>query len=75
MSDYVAHAVVKSCATLHSDVHVFVDGQPTSNQTHRTLRGLQPSYESTHQGVHKRGFVGLCGLVQTPEEEFLYRRI
>ena len=43
--------------------HVFVDGHPTSNQAHRILCGMQPSYESTYQKVYKANFVGLRGLV------------
>ena len=66
MGDCVVHAVVKSCVALHNDVHLLVDGHPTSNQAHRTLRGLQPSYESTYQEVHKADFERLRSLVQTP---------
>ena len=33
---------------------------------HRTLHGLQPSYESTYQEVRKANFERLRGLVQTP---------
>ena len=66
MGNCVSHDVVKSCAALHSDGHILADGHPTSNQTQRTFRGLQPSYESTYQKVHKPNFEGLLGLVQTP---------
>ena len=66
MGDCVTHTVVKSCAALHNDVHLLADGHPTSNQTHGTLCGLQPSYESTYKKVHKANFERLRGLVQTP---------
>ncbi len=52
--------------------HYLADGHPTSYQAHRTLRGLQPSYESTYEKVHKPSFVRLRGLVQTPEPDFFH---
>ena len=61
MGDYVAQTVVKSCVALHINVHLLVDGHPTSNQAHRTLRGLQPSYKSTYQEVQKTNFERLRG--------------
>ena len=58
--------LVKSCVALYS-AHLLAYGHPTSDQTHCTLRGLEPSYESTYQEVHKANFQQLHGLVQTPE--------
>ena len=69
MGDCVAHAVVKSCVALHNDVHLLADGHPTSDQIHCTFCGLEPSYESTYQDVHKADFQRLRGLVQTPEPD------
>ena len=31
MGDCVTHAVVKSCAAFHNDVHLLADGHPTSH--------------------------------------------
>ena len=67
MGNCVTYAVVKSCVALHNNVHLLADGHPTSDQAHCTLHGLEPSYESTYQEVHKANFQRLCGLVQTPE--------
>ena len=67
MDECVIHAVDKLGATLHSDVHLLADGHPTSNQAHCTLRGLELSYESTYQEVHKANFEQLRGLLHTPE--------
>jgi len=72
MGNCVSHVVVKSCVALYNNVHIFVDDHPTSNQAHRTLPGLQPSYESTYQKVHKPNFVGLRALVQTPRTIFFH---
>ena len=67
MRDYVTDVVVKSCVASHNDVHLLADGHPTSNQAHCTFYGLEPSYKSTYQEVHKADFEWLRGLVQTPK--------
>jgi hypothetical protein len=67
MGECVTDAVVQSCAALHTDLHLILDGHLASQRPPRMSRGLEPSYESTYQEVHKADFERLRNLVQTPE--------
>ena len=66
MGDYVTDAVVKSCVDLQRDLHLPPDGHPSFKPTHCLSHGLEPSYESTYQEVHKAKVERLRSSVQTP---------
>jgi hypothetical protein len=67
MGDCVTDAVVQSCGALHTHKYLPPDGHLASHQPPRMSPGLEPSYESTYQEVHKADFERLHSLVQTPQ--------
>ena len=56
-----------SYAELLSQVHVVIDGNHGNEQSNRMPLGVDPSYESTYQEVHKQDLERLRNCVQKPE--------
>ena len=67
MGECVCDALVQCSTALHTDAQLLPHDHVASQRPPRVPRGLEPSYESTYQEVHKADLERLRGLVQTPE--------
>jgi len=67
MGECVTDAVAQSCGTLHTDLQLIPHGKFVSQRPPRMSNGLEPSYESAYQEVHKADFERLRSLLQSPE--------
>ena len=68
MGDCVCDAVVESSSALDTHAHLLSHEHVASQRPPCMPSGLEPSYASTYQEVHKAELQWLRGLVQTPEQ-------
>ena len=67
MGSSVTAAVVHCCSALHTQSNAVENGENAAEQTHAAMQGVQPTYESTYQEVHKHQLDRLRSCVQRPD--------